>query len=248
VILDLDIGNTRIKWRLSTAAGPVRGGAVDNRAGPEALPVVGEQVQRIRVANVAGPRLRAAVDRWAEMQWSLKPEYARVESACQGVTCGYRDPAQLGVDRWLVVLAAWHECRDNCLVVDAGSALTVDIVMRDGCHSGGFIVPGLWLMHKSLSAATAGVRVDAEAPAMPLLPEPGHCTEDAVRHGCLAMAVSFIGRCLDYLPGGGRLYMTGGDASVLAPYLASLSPPVLRPELVLDGLVLALDGGGAKAQ
>ena len=68
----------------------------------------------------------------------------RRDSAC-GLRNGYRDPAQLGVDRWLAMCAAWQQFPGSLCVVDAGTAVTIDVVAADGAHSGGLILPGVCL-------------------------------------------------------------------------------------------------------
>lgn len=238
MILELDIGNSRIKWRTLAAQGqPVARGHLSRRDLPgavswgELLPVQG--VRRMRVSNVAGPEVAAHLDRWARDVLGIVPEYARATACIAGVTSGYREPEKLGVDRWLALLAAWHELGRACVIVDAGTAVTVDVLDDVGTHQGGYIVPGLRLMLDALLSGTSGVRLGA-GPVASLAA--GTCTSDAVLHGCTAMTVALIERTRSgsELP----LVLTGGDAELLAPWLAA--PSLLRPELVLDGLRLAL--------
>jgi type III pantothenate kinase len=238
VILELDIGNSRIKWRTLAAQGqPVARGHRSRRGLPgevswgELLPAQG--VRRMRVSNVAGPEVAAHLDRWARDTLGIVPEYARATVCIAGVTSGYREPEKLGVDRWLALLAAWHELGRACVVVDAGTAVTVDVLDGSGAHQGGYIVPGLTLMLDALLSGTSGVRLSA-GPVASLAA--GTCTSDAVLQGCTAMTVALIERAR----GGSELplVLTGGDAELLAPWLAA--PSLLRPELVLDGLGLAL--------
>ena len=239
MILELDIGNSRIKWRTLVAGGQavarghrsrrdLPGGAVP---WSELLPVHG--IQRMRVANVAGPEVAADLDRWARDTLAIAPEYARATARVAGVTSGYREPEKLGVDRWLALLAAWHELGRACVVADAGTAVTVDVLDGSGVHQGGYIVPGLTLMLNALLSGTSGVRLSA-GPVAALAA--GNCTSDAVLRGCTAMTVALIehSRGDPELP----VILTGGDADLLAPWLAA--PSLLRPELVLDGLGLAL--------
>ena len=83
------------------------------------------------------------------------PEFASSTDTAAGVRNGYSNPAQLGVDRWLAVIGAFHRHRDACCVVDAGTALTIDGVDATGQHLGGFIVPGPRLMVESLLTGTS---------------------------------------------------------------------------------------------
>ncbi len=241
MILDLDVGNTRIKWRLLGGSGGDRSGAIGTGLDLSALVPDVERVDRIRVANVAGGAVQAAIDSWAAKRWQLVPEYARVAAQSGGVLCGYQNPAQLGVDRWLALLAAWQECHHACLIVDAGSAITLDFVTNRGQHLGGYIVPGLNMMQQSLFAGTSGARVRAvtvDTSCMHL--SPGQDTDAAVRNGCLAMAAGFIHNSLVSFESDAVLFVTGGDADLLAPYTETDTLARIRPGLVLDGLALVL--------
>ncbi|MBK8133138.1 MAG: type III pantothenate kinase [Gammaproteobacteria bacterium] len=239
MILELDIGNSRIKWRTLAAQGQAvaRGSCsrkeVSDGRMPWGDPLSAPGLRRIRVSNVAGPEIAADLDRWARDALGIAPEYARATGCGAGVTSGYREPAKLGVDRWLALLAAWHELSRACVVADAGTAVTVDVLDGSGVHQGGYIVPGLTLMLNALLSGTSGVRLSA-GPVATLAA--GTCTSDAVLRGGTAMTIALIERTRSglELP----LVLTGGDADLLAPWLAE--PTLLRPELVLDGLGLAL--------
>ena len=169
----------------------------------------------------------------------MLPEFAAATAELAGVTSGYEAPARLGVDRWLALVAAWNAARQAVVVVDLGTAATLDFVTADGRHLGGYIVPGLGLMAAALARDTAGVRVAGDlAPHL----GPGRNTAQAVRRGSTAMLLDFIeasvGRFADTGDGAPEVFLTGGDAEPLAGRL----PFGVRvePDLVLDGLALAL--------
>lgn len=233
MILDIDIGNSRVKWRAVGTDGVIRHGhcARDTADWAGALPQQG--MTRVRVANVGGSAAAEQLTSWAQARWGLAPEYVRAVRTLAGVTNGYREPEQLGVDRWLALLAAWRELHGGAVVVSAGTALTVDILGTNGQHVGGYIVPGLYLMRDALISGTSGVR-PAVATVASLAP--GHSTTEAVLHGCMAMAAALIESARRDLAT--PVVLSGGDADVLAPWLAG--PVLLRPELVLDGLGIAL--------
>ena len=71
------------------------------------------------------------------------------EKQC-GVRNGYAKPAQLGSDRWAALIAAWHLVQRKCLVVDSGTATTIDTLSGQGEFVGGLILPGVELMQRSL--------------------------------------------------------------------------------------------------
>jgi len=233
MILEIDIGNTRVKWRTRDAGGAVAQGHCDRR-GPDwpcGLPQDG--VDRVRVANVGGPAAAEQLTAWAQSRWGLTPGYARSVAAQAGVVNGYREPGRLGVDRWLALLATWRELQGGAVVVSAGTALTVDVLQDSGRHGGGYIVPGLRLMRDALIAGTSGVRPEADTVASLA---PGRSTTEAVLHGCTAMAVALIEKARRdvAIP----VVVSGGNAAALAPWLAGRV--LQRPDLVLDGLAIAL--------
>ena len=233
MILDLDIGNSRVKWRTLEGRRPVARGQCPRTAPewPNLLPQT--DIERLRVANVGGAEVAAVLAAWARGRLGLEPEFAGAERARAGVTNGYAEPERLGVDRWLALLAAWSELDGAGLVVSAGTALTLDLLDDAGRHRGGYIVPGLGLMLQSLLSGTSGVRLEP-GPAATLAP--GHGTAEAVLQGCTAMAVALIERARDSAPL--PVLLAGGDAELLAPWITA--PVLRRPELVLDGLGIAL--------
>lgn len=240
----VDVGNTRVKWatsdgrRLATSrsAAYAEWSAEDWR---ETL--LGEcRFERVLVASVARgeavDRLRMAV----RVATGREAEFVASTREAAGVRNAYRDPVQLGVDRWLAVVAAHHDPGGACCVVDVGTAATVDAVRGDGQHLGGFIVPGPDLMVGSLLRGTSDLAVRSASS------EPGAAayfadnTRDAIHRGCrLALAslvdrsVADLGRLLGTLP---HLLLTGGAAGEIQPHLRSSF--TLDPDLVLRGLAV----------
>ena len=70
------------------------------------------------------------------------------------MTSGYRDPERLGVDRWLALIAARERSKQPTVIVDAGSACTIDLLDSEGRHLGGYILPGLTAMGEALVRGT----------------------------------------------------------------------------------------------
>lgn len=244
-VLDLDIGNTRTKWRCGTRAGAL--------VAPS-LPTLPRRPVRVRIATVRGDReaLAAAVRR----RYGVAAEFATVAPALGGVRCGYCRPERLGIDRWLGVVAAWGQARTAVAVIGAGTAATFDYVAADGRHQGGCIAPGLALMRMALRQGTAdvGLRGAAGAPApsldgcgiggRALAPAAlGRSTAAAVAAGTSTMLAGFAKAALaGCVASDAPVFVTGGDAPLLTSDLASTWPGPVRhvPTLVLDGLAIAL--------
>lgn len=242
MMLEFDLGNTRMKWRLLDAAGRrITGGAESTHA--FAYPWRAARCQGSALcARISSVASRAANERLRAQLAEDGVEsirFAVAESACGPVRAGYREPQKMGVDRWLAVVAAWHRCQRPVLVVDAGSALTVDLVDARAGHLGGWIVPGLELMRGSLLSGTAGIRL----PALSATGEvrSGRDTGEAVGFGTVAMMQDFVALRFAAFAAEHQdavLVLTGGDAGLFAEL--AVEPVVLVPELVMDGLAFAL--------
>lgn len=240
-ILDLDLGNSRLKWRWSDGQSQLEGALANGDLEAE-LFLAGRPVQRVRVAAVAGDHLLEAVLGVCRQRWHLEPEIAVVQEQCAGVRQGYRDPARLGVDRWLGILAAYNRVKGACVVVSCGTALTVDLVTAAGEHRGGYIVPGLEMMRTALFSGTHAVKLPRLDMGGSLTP--GRDTQEAVSRGLLLMAKGLVSCALDSagaLTEDSALILTGGDGERLLPlFLSASTKAQYLPNLVLDGLALAL--------
>ena len=162
-------------------------------------------------------------------------ELVSTKYAC-GVVNPYYEPERLGVDRWLCVIAAHHLLKDDVLVIDAGTAIKVDFVNKDGRHLGGYIVPGLFMMEQALLSKTARVRycVDevVEGQGLP------NSTARAVSEGCHEMVLGFLERIYRDFPNY-KWFVTGGDGRMLLDLLDI--PFESQPNLVAIGAKLVGD-------
>lgn len=149
----------------------------------------------------------------------------------------YEQPERLGVDRWLACVGAYHDARahrsgaDSILVVDAGTAVTLDWV-AEGAHQGGYILPGLHLQTEILMQHTARVRV--EQPVWDRC-DLGRNTTTCVTHGILASLVALIQATAQQCQAQ-HLFITGGNAELICPYVPQ---SVWRPNLVVEGMMAA---------
>lgn len=241
MILEIDVGNTRIKWRtLQNKMVTDRGALLKEELGSWLLSLKQHQApDKIRLSCVANKEIVKQFVVQAS-QWDCLLQEAKTTSIAAGVSCGYKDPETLGVDRWLSVVAAFNQFDEPCVVVDAGSALTVDLV-GDGRHLGGYIVPGLGMMRQVLFEGTSQVKVDFLAKASI---KPGCSTRQAVTNGSLLMVKALIESAAESLKsnmGSAKIVITGGDGEYLS---AAFSDQVCYlPELVMDGLALVVSEG-----
>jgi type III pantothenate kinase len=240
MILLLDVGNTRVKWAWLEYLEIAPSGAVahdaTHRSWQGEIEADGHRPSRIVVANVAGPAFAAALTLWSRAHYAVEPEFVLARGRLLGVTNGYRRPAALGVDRWLALIAAWRSAPRPTLVVNSGTALTVDALDGTGRHHGGLILPGVQMLGESRApwATGAELRPDRALEGLPSDPVP--LTLAALADRALGAFAATTGTAP-------RFILTGGDAHVLEPYLSQ--PAEIVPDLVLTGLAIVATGGGS---
>jgi len=235
-VLAIDAGNTRVKWGLRVGDDWAARGAVATAeaAGLDANWPALPAGTRAVASNVGGSGVRDLLEA-ACARHGLALALIASERERLGVKSGYRDAAQLGTDRWAALLAAYRDSPVSQLVVNAGTALTIDALRADGLFAGGLIVPGPALMRRALGGGTAQLRLTEGA----FDPFP-KSTPDAITTGSVQAAVGAIERMHAALASAGfapaRILLAGGAAPELAPHLPM--PVTLNDNLVLDGLVL----------
>ncbi len=240
-----DLGNTRLKWaRLDGAAlGEVHALAhVESGSAEERLDRAFAQIAAgatAWLASVAGDALTTDVSSALERR-DVRVRRVHTQAAFAGIRIAYAEPARLGVDRFLALIAAHARAPRAWLIVGVGTALTLDLLAADGTHHGGLIAPSPALMRESLArrapqlAEHGGAVVDFATETL-----------DALASGCGLMAHALIERSLhaatQRLGAMPTLLLSGGGVAVLdAAALADGWPaPVERePHLVLHGLRL----------
>ena len=148
----------------------------------------------------------------------------------------YACPETLGVDRWLAMLGglALYPCTE-LMVVDAGTAVTIDHVNQSGQHQGGWIVPGLRMQHKAVTSHTAKV-LSREFDQAELIF--GQNTDHCLKNGITAAICGLIAQAMRIAPNA-QLLLTGGDSEFLAEQLRRQAPAlkfVLDPWLIFRGM------------
>ena len=152
------------------------------------------------------------------------------------IKLGYRTPQTLGRDRIATAVGAWSIAQGgNVLVIDAGTAITYDLVTDDGCFVGGNIAPGLGLRFKSLHEHTGRlplVDADGETPIM------GYDTPTAIRSGVMLGLLGEIRSCIATLREsypGLMVFLTGGDGNLLHNRLEE-DAVIYKEHLAAEGL------------
>lgn len=252
MILELDIGNSRAKWRLRDPCASTESikseefNAINVGADPvvaaeglmqslDALPW--EIVERIWISNVRGQEFEELLIGRLQVLRGMSVEFARSVKRCAGVLNGYEEPSKLGVDRWLAMLAAYNLVERQCCIVDCGTTITIDLVSGAGLHLGGYIVPGVAMMKNSLRMRAAVLQSDLQHEISRV---PGRNTAAAINNGVIAMIAGFITQVLvDEMSGSDppNLFFTGGDGLQIKNVIGLSG--IYQPMLVLDGLRFA---------
>lgn len=229
-MLLLDVGNSRVKWAFVRDGKWLHSGAVDNSE-LVTLKTVFAQLpipSRIVVSNVAGEEMQQRVYSLFAQWNSAITLVMACEQQC-GVTNGYQMPSQLGSDRWAALIAAWHDVQGACIVVNCGTATTVDAVSQQGKFLGGIILPGMQLMHRSLVTHTAQLNtLPGELSNFPVN------TADAIHTGIVRATLGAVEKQFELLASSDakvQCVLGGGSAEQLAPHLN-------LPFQYIDNLVL----------
>ena len=240
MLLLVDVGNTMMKWALTDGGAPLgvwqEAGSVAHKDVDQLKDVLrGRHFSRVMLSNVAGKAIRDRLqhlldtlqDKPSALEW-----FASVE-ALAGIRSSYRNPAQLGCDRFAAMIGAHALFPGQALIVaGCGTATTVDAVSADGLFVGGMILPGLGLMAASLARSTAHLPQVAQH-SLSFNPF-ALSTNDAITSGCIAAQTGAIEhawhlhaqRSDDVL-----CVLSGGAAAAIAPHLSV-------PNQIVDNLVL----------
>lgn len=239
----VDIGNSRVKWARLDAQGFVAQGNAERPS--QKFEQFAEDhwtnlapPRRVVVSNVAGPAAAKALNTWVREHWQCEVSFIEAQRQAKGVRNSYVEHRRLGADRWAALVAVRQQCTSAAYIVDAGTALTIDVLAADGVHQGGLIIPGLGLMQRVLIDRAPGVRLGKAKEGRGANTLLARETSGAVYGGTLYAAVAVIDRVAHDVEAevGGPLarIITGGDAPKLLPLLAGRFD--FQEHLVLKGI------------
>lgn len=261
MLLLIDAGNTRVKWAVTPASARdadalgrwSASGSVEHAQVKHLVDVWRSYgIRRVVVSNVAGVAMRDELEQALAATLGLHPvplEWFASAPQLAGIRNAYRNPLQLGCDRFASVIGAHAMFPDQPLIVaTCGTATTVDAVSADGVFLGGMILPGLGLMASALAKNTAQLPqvardFDVAAPF-------ADNTDAAIVSGCIAAQAGAIERAAAAhanAPSDAhanthantpahtvRCILSGGAAELIAPHLSL--PCTQVDKLVLIGL------------
>jgi type III pantothenate kinase len=237
-MLLLDAGNSRIKWAFAQDGAWSQHGSVATAETATLRTTFADlpPPHRILASNVAGESVAQQL-RTSCAAWNCEVEFVTAQAEQCGVRNTYTHPAQLGSDRWAALIAAWQQMRAACLVVNCGTATTIDALSDDGTFIGGLILPGVDMMQRSLAAGTAQLGIVSVNGADGNWAEFPRSTADAIHSGAIQATIGAIRQQYELLGvPKAHCLLGGGAANDIRPHLQL--PLLWGNDLVLRGLQL----------
>ncbi|MBU3596885.1 type III pantothenate kinase [Polynucleobacter bastaniensis] len=258
--LVFDLGNTRLKWAAVESTQNIadrnkklwaHSGSISTKSfqSTELRAELSDYISKtlpkpdaIAFCCVAGDaaieNLRSLFPQWQDLEW----QQFTGSSPYEGLRTLYQDPSKLGADRWAALIGARALSSTNTLVINAGTATTIDLLGGNGVHYGGWILPGLSLMQESLQQNTAQLPLPVRASKPEAQASFGSTTDEAIMGGCDAAQMGAILRAA-YLAKRmnhpvERIWLDGGNAQILANEIKQFPELAVLPVEPIEGLVL----------
>jgi len=248
VILTVDIGNSRIKWASWENEEIVDRGVTSYVSGKklEAFDKLFSTLKKTSLEKplsvyavcVAGEKMSQALSDWVVQQWQLKVVFLKTQKQFKNIINAYENPEQHGVDRWAAVVAGHLDNPGfSVCVISAGTAITVDLVNKNGQHLGGYILPSFDTMHAALLADTANVKstysMQFHRHSIP------DNTSDAVNQGLHKLLQAGLRDLCQFaknkMDDPMHIILTGGFANIIRDY-PDMPVMLHKPDLVMQGL------------
>jgi type III pantothenate kinase len=251
-ILLLDIGNTRAKWSYVSQVGRLSASKVDlgiscgnfNNAEPKQIASLLNKINPSTIACVGVVQEEliqqwnaACKTYWPNAHWlefKSQTAFSDQESSLS-IKNTYLKPDSLGADRWAALIGAQHLFpQTNVLVINAGTATTIDFLNQGGEFSGGWILPGLDLMLKSLAEGTAALPDLRQKLETLQSAKFGLSTDECILQGCIESQIGAILRAAE-ISQAQQIILSGGNAPILMKQLRLSTP---KPLLMDSSIVL----------
>ncbi len=247
----IDSGNSRVKWATYPGAGEEAGFSVGDaidRARPDFAARLAELVSKassdaaIFISDVAVNSDVSLVDQVKKLNPEIPVIAVLSADAGYGVSNCYKDAETLGSDRWAALIGARESHSGDLIILDCGTAITVDAMNDSGRFIGGMILPSAWLAEQALSDGTSLIdrqtwRSDDDPRSL------GQSTGTCVQLGASAAAMGGVKMAVEIAAGelsdSYSVIVTGGDALL---YIGALGGATIHdPALVLRGLAVIAD-------
>lgn len=195
--------------------------------------------EQIHIVSVLGAEFDARFQQAVDTNGCVHFHQSQLNA--HGIQLGYSEAANYGVDRYATLVAAHQQFSGHKIIVDCGTAITLDVLEENGQHLGGIIVPGVDTMCESLQLCTSGITSNQDSARVSVFADD---SADAVYSGAVLVASyglqgvirdvrRSLGRATLIFTGGGRNKILGFDHSSC----------VTRPYLVLEGVAIMAHAG-----
>lgn len=240
MILLFDIGNTRIKWALANAGQIEQSGVLASAT--IAIAKLNDGLRSVAPPDAVwiscvGPNSTLeALLAWLQARFSQAATVVKVSQACCGIENGYHDIESLGVDRWVAVIGARAVVpQGDLIVIDAGTAITIDWLSADNVFQGGAILPGAVIMHDALIGNTAKIQSEYRHVVDIIGRTTQECVNSGVSFGLAGAVERIVGEMLHGTGRPVRIVVTGGGADAIT---CKTNLEYLHlPHLVISGLL-----------
>ncbi len=237
----IDVGNTRIKYVTENEGALSDIKVIENQELSNVQSIIqwfdhfSLTPKQVIIASVNQSTVHQALELFC-LTNQIAFTQVQTEKKRFGIQVAYQNPIQMGVDRWLALIgAARLYPKENILIVDSGTATTLELLTANGQHKGGWILPGIETMFTSLALNTEQVIAQKENISHISL---GHNTTDCVNNALWAATVGLITQAEQLSKERGividKIIVTGGNAEKLSDLLPEKL--TLIPKLIFYGL------------
>ncbi|MBT6818254.1 MAG: type III pantothenate kinase [Nitrosomonadales bacterium] len=232
----IDIGNTRIKWQYRDEKNIFLSNAIliENFMDIDLSEI--KSVKKVLVSNV---NHSVVLDKLKENLSPFDCPVIEVNSESnQDLINDYTDRSTLGVDRWLAALGAWRLFGKDLIIINAGTAITIDLIQLDSKRKahfrGGMILPGVAISLGILNNSTNLIDTEIGQSRYPSLN-----TKDAVTTGIMTSIQGAVNQVCKKLPSKLPILLTGGDANLIHEQAEDewKSRVKLQDGLIFEGLM-----------
>jgi type III pantothenate kinase len=245
----IDIGNTRLKWGCENNGQIEQTGFMDSaRLSRSVLDEGMSSIAKpnsVWVSSVGTPASHKAVVEWLLQRYQLDAHVVNVRQPVAGFSNAYADLDALGVDRWVAAIGA-RECAQvkdatecalpkDIVVIDVGTAITIDCLTAGNVFQGGVIYPGYRLMHDSLVGGTSGIKSEYFETDQIIGKTTSECVSSGIAFGVAGAVERIVAELQSSIGAAIQILLTGGGAQALLD--KTRLDARYEPNLVLIGLM-----------
>ena len=237
MIVLVDIGNTRTKCSIGINENTERVVIENNQITPSWLSEHWENATQVIIGSVKAGALTELITSWS-ISNKVNVNFIESEQKRFGITNSYQQPKSLGVDRWLTLIGAsiLHP-QSGVIIIDAGTATTLDVLDKNGIHQGGLILAGIDLMLSQLTSNTSKVNFERSTTINTGL---GKSTSECVNNAAWTATIAMINSSIkeaESIYSIEHCILLGGNAQRILPFIQSKNSEVnIIDDLIFEGL------------